>query len=119
MEDDKKLKELMQQWAMEEAPADFTQNIMQHIEATVAKKETDSLYKNSVLRILAAAFILTFIALLFISIGSKMPTSSFHFNLAIPASYANYISQLTSFIVVFWIVMAGNQLYQRRSKYFV
>ncbi len=114
MEEDIKIKALLQQWAVEETSADFTLNIMQHIEAeAIAKKRVIPLLKQKLVKILATIFALVLIVLLAVCNTSQPIAFPFIRSIKIPAGY---ISQITSFIIVFWSVMLANQLYQHKSK---
>lgn len=115
IEKDKKLQELLKQLAMEETPADFAQNVMYRIEAAAtAKKRELPLLKTKLIQALAGVFVLVFATLLAVCISNQPIAFPFHFTLELPS---NYTTQITSFLLVFWVVMLSNQLYQKKEKH--
>ncbi len=114
MQEDKKLQELLQQYAMENVATDFTQNIMQRIEANMAAKQVAKPLLNAkLLRVLGGVFVLVLGVLLILCFKSQFATLPLSSIVALPE---NYISQLVQFIIVFWVVMLINVFYQQRSK---
>jgi hypothetical protein len=115
IEKDTKFQALLQQLAMEETPADFTQNIMERVEASaIAKSRQVPLLKTKLMQVLVGIFVLVFVSLLVVCISNQPIVFPFHFTVELPYSY---VTQLTSFLIVFWVVMLINQLYQRKEKH--
>lgn len=114
MEEEKEIKALLQQLAMEETNDDFTFSVMQRIEALeTVQPHVVPLLRQRLIQVLSGVFASIVVALLVWCAFGQPIVFSFHFTLAIPT---NYISQLVSFVVVFWLVMLVNLVYQWKTK---
>ncbi len=114
MQEDKKLKELLIKYAVEETSEDFTGNVMQRIELmAAAKTHTTSLVKYNLLKILLIAFLSICVVLLILSIFIKGVQLPFYFSLKLPAVY---FSQIVFFLIAFWLVMLIN-LFWNKTHY--
>src|SRR2546423_9723215 len=97
MQEDKKLKELLMKYAVEETPKDFTATVMQRIELmAAAKRHTTSLVKYNLLKILLITFLLVCVALLILSVFIKGVQLPFYFSLKLSAEY---FSQVVFFLI--------------------
>ncbi len=111
MQEDKKLKDLLNRWAMEDVPADFTSKVMQRVEASLfAQQPAVSSGKNKLLKIWIVAFSLISVVLLSLSIAMNGITIPFHFTIQLSE---NSCKQIGYFILAFWIVILGNELSKR------
>jgi hypothetical protein len=119
MQEDKKLKELLMKYAVEETPENFTDTVMQRIEAMAAvKTHTISLAKNKFLKILLIAFVLVCAVLLILSIFKKGVQLPIYFSLKLPAEY---FFQVVFFLIAFWVVMFINLFWNKlynKTNYF-
>ena len=101
MQEDKKLKELLIKHAAEETLPDFTSVVMRRVES-IATMPATTLVKQKSLRILVAAFLLVFVALLVLSISMQPVKLPFYFSVKLPVEY---FSEIISFLIAFWVVM--------------
>ena len=105
MEEDKRIKTLLQQFGVEETSSTFSNSVMEKINAAVLIKETKPLLDNSIVNFLKIIFCLVVVMLsaciLFIPFNN-MPII-FSINIS-----SNIYKQLFSFIIVFWIGMFIN-----------
>ncbi|WP_018612275.1 hypothetical protein [Segetibacter koreensis] len=117
MLEDKKLKELLREYAMEETSADFTNIVMSRLQCADLWQKTVPLFKLRLPQMLAALFAAICGALLLLSFFIQSTQLPVHFSVKLPE---NYFSQIISFLIVFWIVMLVNQLLQRKKlSYFL
>jgi hypothetical protein len=112
MQEDKKLKELLKEHAMEETSANFTNIIMTRLQPAVLEQKTVPLLKQKVPQMLAALFVASCGALLLLSIFIQPAQLPVHFSVMLPE---NYFSQIISFLITFWFVMLVNQLLQKKK----
>jgi hypothetical protein len=111
MQEDKKLKELLMKYAVEETPGDFNATVMQRIKLmAAAKTHTTSLVKYKLLKILLTAFLSICVVLLILSIFIKGVQLPFYFSLKLPAEY---FSQVVFFLIAFWLVMSINLFWNK------
>ncbi len=108
MEEDKNLKELLSEWALLDTPEDFTARVMQRVAAAHA---TTPLLKDKLMKVLVGVFVLVCLVLLALCIISQPVQLPFNFTVPLPPAY---FSQITSFLIVFWVVMIGNEIVNRR-----
>jgi hypothetical protein len=117
MQEDKKLKELLIKYAVEETPKDFTGNVMRRIQLmAAAKTHTTSLVKYKLLKILLIAFLLVCAVLFILSIFIKDIQLPFYFSIKLPTTY---FSQVVFFLIAFWLVILinlfWNKMYHRNN----
>ena len=114
MNEDKNLKEILMNFTVQETSAGFTNDIMKRVEATVTASQNVPVIKQKPLQKLMIAFgvicILLFALCIFIQ-PVKLP---FHFNIILLLSYC---MQVIYFLIVFWLVMLVNQLWNRKRFY--
>lgn len=111
MQEDKKLKELLMKYALEETPEDFTSAVMQRIELiTAAKTHTASFATNKLLKILLIAFLLVCAVLFILSIFIKSVQLPIYFSLKLPSEY---FFQVVFFLIAFWTVMLINLFWNK------
>ena len=111
MQEDKKLKELLMKYAVEEAPENFTGAVMQQIESmAAAKTHTASSVKYNLLKVLFIAFFLVCAVLFILSIFIKGMQLPIYFSLKLRAEY---FSQVVFFLISFWIVMLINLFWNK------
>ena len=118
MQEDKKLKELLIKYAVEETPEDFTGNVMQRIKLITAKKYTTASIKYSLLKILIIVFLLVSAVLFMVSIFIKNMQLPFYLSIKFPAEY---FSQIIFFLIAFWFVMLINLFWNKlysKNNYF-
>ena len=111
MQEDKKLKELLMKYAVEETPENFTGTVMQQIESmAAAKTHTASLVKYNLLKVLFIAFFLVCAVLFMMSIFIKGVQVPIYFSLKLPVEY---FFQVIFFLISFWIVMLLNLFWNK------
>jgi hypothetical protein len=112
MQEDKRLKDLLVKYAVEETSENFTSTVMQRIELMSAKTYIPLLKQNP-LKILIVAFLLVCTGLLVISIfmydSFQLP---FYFSIMFPAKY---FSQIIFFLIAFWVVMFINHFWNKKQ----
>ena len=114
MEEDKHLKELLQNNLVEETSAGFTESLMQRISvASVSGAYTRSLWQDKLFKIIASTFIFISILLLLFNIPLKKITLCFDWKLELPSARS---LQMVQFLLVFWIVMILNQVFSARKQ---
>ena len=112
MQEDKKLKELLMKYAVEETPENFTGTVMQRIESMAVKTHRTSFAKFKLLKILLIAFLLVCAVLFILSIFIKGMQLPIYFSLKLPAEY---FSQVVFFLLAFWVVMFINLFWNKMS----
>ena len=119
MQEDKKLKELLMKYAVEETSEEFTATVMQRIEAmAAAKTHTTSLVKYNFFKILLIAFLLVCAVLFILSFFIKGIQLPIYVSLKLPAEY---FSQVVFFLIAFWVVMFINLFWNKlynKTNYF-
>ena len=118
MQEDKHLKALLKQWAVENPSADFTSRVMQRVTpAYTFNTPPTPLLKQKVPQLLFSIFILICIALLALSF--IMPAASLPVQFTVKLPVINF-SQGFSFLIAFWVVMLFNLAFKKllsRSSY--
>src|SRR5437868_2746209 len=97
MQEDKNLKDLLQQHAMHGTDADFTAGVMNKIAAMPTTKQVSfSLLKSGLIKVLIAVFIVVFIALIVMSVSifPSLAPQVFKINFA-----SDSVSKLISFLI--------------------
>ncbi len=105
MNDDTAIKNLLQQYGIEETSSAFNDNVMQRINAEVFAKQSKPLLSAFVLNLLKIIFLLVVVVLVVFVISDP---ASFSINVS------NIYRQLFSFIIVFWIGMLINAWLNKR-----
>jgi hypothetical protein len=99
MKDDTIIKNLLQQYGIEEPSSTFNNNVMQRINAEVFAKQSKPLLSAFILNILKVTFVIVVVAIVVFVVSDP---ASFSINVS------NIYRQLFSFIIVFWIGMLMN-----------
>lgn len=107
MIEDKDLKKLLEDYAVEEPSINFNNLIMQRIE----KLQQKPLLNARLLKILMFVFVISFLLIMIASL-SKPIQLPFSFSIA-----SGMYHQLFAFIIVFWIMMLCNILWNRKYSY--
>ena len=114
MQEDKVLKELLQNSLAEETSDGFTDGLMHRINiASASASYTHSIWQARLFKIIAATFIFISILLLLLSIPLQKITLSFDWKLELPSALS---LQIIQFLLVFWIVMIVNQVVMGRKQ---
>jgi len=114
MQEDKVLKELLQNSLAEETSDGFTDGLMHRINiASASAAYTHSIWQARLFKIIAATFIFISILLLLLSIPLQKITLSFDWKLELPSALS---LQIIQFLLVFWIVMIVNQVVTGRKQ---
>jgi sulfur carrier protein ThiS len=100
MEEETTIKNLLQQYGIEETSSAFNNNVMQRINADVFVMQSKPLLNGMVLKLLKIIFLLVVLAIV-ACVAFNPPTFSVKVN-------SNIYRQLFSFIIVFWITMLIN-----------
>jgi hypothetical protein len=111
MQEDENIKSLLQAYGIEETSSTFNNNVMQKITAASFKKETEPLLNIFILKLLKIAFFI--IAVLIVLCVCFIPSNNFRVEFAVNLN-SNIYGQLFSFIIVFWVMMLINLLWNKR-----
>jgi hypothetical protein len=106
MNDDKDLKKIFQDYAVEEPSINFNDVIMQRIE-----KQQQPILNVKLLKVLTFVFVISLL-LIIIALLSKPIQLPFNFSIA-----SGMYHQLFAFIIVFWIMMLCNILWNRKYSF--
>lgn len=112
MQEDKKLQSLLSKYAVQQASQDFSEKVMQRIEA-VKESKPILLISSAWLRMLLYIFITVVIALLILAFFIQPHMLAVRFS--VPVSIDMY-RQLFSFFAAFWFVMFINLFLNKRNK---
>ena len=99
MQNDSTIKNLLQQYGVEETSSTFNNDVMQRINAAILAKQSKPLLSAFVLNLLKIIFLLIVVILVAFVISNP---AGFSINVS------NIYRQIFSFIIVFWIGMLIN-----------
>jgi hypothetical protein len=114
MQEDKKLKELLNTGGFEKTFPAFTGNVMKRIERI--NYINAPLISNKWIRVYRLTFFTVLALLIAVSLWVKISSLIFHINLQLPDNYLQYTNTLMIYIVAFWALVFLGQTLGREPK---
>lgn len=114
MQEDKSLKMLLHEYAIEETSSTFNNNLMQKIISASFTQQSKPLLNTFILNLLKIIFSLAIATVIICIIF--MPFKNFPEIFSVNLSYNTY-QQLFSFVIVFWIVMFINIWWNKKRMF--
>ena len=111
MQEDKNLKNLLNEYAIQDTSSTFSSNVMEKITAASFIHQSKPLLNNNILNLLKIVFLIVLIALIIYVVITPFKNITVPFNTDIDE---NIYKQLFSFIIAFWTTIIINLWVNKR-----